>query len=382
VSRGRLLYVVNDTPYFLAHWLERALAARDHGYDVHVASSAGAGEAALRETGLPFYPVVFTRGRSHMFTESGSLLSALRLYRRVRPALIHHITIKPIIYGGLAARALRVPAVVNTVAGLGYVFGQEGPRAAVQRALIKAAYRPALGYRRAKVVFENPDDRQDFVRWGLVPAARAVVIKGAGVNIERFRPRPLAAGPPTVILASRMLWDKGIAIFVEAAKQVKLAHPDARMVLVGTGDEGSPASIPDSQLREWVASGLVEWWGQRSDMPDVLAGAAVVCLPSFYREGIPRVLIEAAACGRPIVTTDAPGCREIVRHGENGLLVPLKNAPALAEAINAILGDRERGERMGAVGRQRVEEEFATSHVVSATLGLYDQLTGTSNGHA
>jgi glycosyltransferase involved in cell wall biosynthesis len=379
----RLLYVINLTPYFNAHWLERVLAARAHGYEVHVAASAGLGEDVVRDAGLPFYPLGFTRGRSDLVTESGALLGTARLYEQLRPDLVHHITIKPIIYGGLAARWHRVPAVVNTVAGLGYVFSQHGARALLLQEMVKAAYRVALAHPNCKVVFENPDDRQDFLRWRLVTADKTLVIKGAGVDIVHFRPRvDQQGGAPTVVLASRLLWDKGVGVFVEAAAQVKRAHPDARLVIVGTRDAGSRDSIPELQLRDWAASGLVELWGHRADMPDVLAAATVVCLPSFYREGIPRVLIEAAACGRPIVTTDAPGCHEIVRHGENGLLVPVKDPKALAQAINELLADRERGERMGRAGRARVEAEFTTAGVVAQTLAVYADVTAASERRA
>ena len=372
----RLLYVVNDTPYFVAHWLERAIAARNHGYETHLAGSEGTGVDRVTAAGLSFHPVPFARGRWSAGTEWRSLRAVARLYAALQPDLIHHITIKPMIYGGLAARWRRVPAVVNTVPGLGYVFGQEGWRGAVQRASIKRAYRTALAHPRSKVIFENPDDCRDFLAWRLIKDDQGITIKGAGVDLGRFHPHPAgAASPLTVVMASRLLWDKGVAVFVEAAARVKRAHPDVRMILVGSGDPGSPASIPDAQLQQWAESGVIEWWGQRHDMPDILANATLVCLPSFYREGIPRVLIEAAACGRPIVTTDSPGCREIVRHGENGLLIPVKDAERLAQAISQLLDDRDLRERMAKAGRARAEAEFGTELVVARTLAVYDELT-------
>jgi glycosyltransferase involved in cell wall biosynthesis len=372
---ARLLYVVNDTPYFVLHWLERAIAARDHGFETHVAGSAGDGVADIEAAGLPFHAVPFTRGKSDLGKEVAAFRALPRLYASVRPDLIHHVTIKPVIYGSVAARWRGVPAVVNTVPGLGYVFAQSGLRAAIDRLAVKTMYRTALGHRNSRVIFENPDDRADFIRWGLISDAQGLLIKGAGVDLDRFRPAAVPpSGPPLVVFAARMLWDKGVGVFVDAAAAVKKAHPDARLVLVGTGDPGSHASVSEDQLRAWSESGLVEWWGRRSDMPDVLASAAVVCLPSFYREGIPRVLIETAACGRPAITSDAPGCREIVRDGENGLLVPLRDPARLAAAIIRLLDDPALATRMGAAGRARAEAEFGSPRVIARTLAVYDEL--------
>ena len=375
LTRGRLLYVVNDTPYFVRHWLDRAVAARDHGYEVHVAARDGEDVDRVRAAGLPFHDVPFVRGRAGLGAEGRTLAALNRLYATLRPDIVHHITIKPVIYGGLVAKRRRVPAAVFTVPGLGYVFSQQGTRASLQRALAKLAYRVALSHPRSRVIFENPDDRQDFLDWKLATPEQALVIKGAGVDLQRFRPpseRQRVEG--TIVLASRLLWDKGVREFVEAARILKRTHPSARMVLVGWNDAASPASIPAEQLQQWADSGDVEWWGQRNDMPEIIAAATIVCLPSFYREGIPRVLIEGAACGRPLVTTDTAGCREIVRHGENGLLVPPRDAAALAAAIGELLDDPERRARMGAAGRARAEAEYGSDYVIQQTLAVYDTL--------
>jgi glycosyltransferase involved in cell wall biosynthesis len=371
----RLLYVVNDTPYFVLHWLERALASRDRGYETHVAGSPGAGVDRLLQAGLTFHPVSMIRGRFSPLREARTFRALRQLYQTLRPDLVHHITIKPVIYGTLTARHCRIPAVVNTVPGLGYVFSQAGVLASVKREAVKTAYRAALGHARSKVIFENPDDLEDFLSWRLITPGQGQVIKGAGVDLARFTPAVTdEAAAPTVVLAARLLWDKGVGVFVEAAARVKQRHPRARMVIVGVNDPASPSSIAEEQLREWVRSGLVEWWGHRSDMPDVLAAATIVCLPSFYREGVPRVLIEAAACGRPIVTTDMAGCREIVHPGDNGLLVPPRDPSALAAAIIALLDDPDERRRMGDRGRVRAQAEYAGAAVISQTLTVYDQL--------
>lgn len=373
----RLLYVVNDTPYFVLHWLERAVAARAHGYDVHVAGSGGEGVEHVTGVGLPHHAVPFVRGGVAPVTELVTAARLRALYRDLRPDIIHHITIKPVIYGGLISRGGRVPAAVFTVPGLGYVFSQDGVVAAARRGVVKLAYRAALAHPRSRVIFENPDDLADFERWRLVRRGQGMVIKGAGVDLDRFHPPAHEDdAAPMVVMASRLLWDKGVGVFVDAARIVRQRRPDARMVLAGDNDPASPASIASDQLRRWADEGIVEWWGRRTDMPHVLAQASVVALPSFYREGIPRVLIEAAACGRAIVTTDTAGCREIVRHGENGLLVAPRDPVAVAEAILALLGDAGLRRRMGAAGRARAEAEYGAPHVIAQTMAVYDELTG------
>lgn len=375
-KRIRLLFVVNDIPYFLAHWSERAMAARNAGYDTHVAGSPGPGIDRLASLGLPFHPVRIVRGEGDLGADGRALRRLSHLYAEMKPDLVHHITIKPVIFGGLVARWQRVPAVVATVPGLGYSFVARGWKARLVESALRRAYRVALAHRRTRVVFENPDDLRDFERWRLLRPGQGIVIKGAGVDLQQFHPVPRRDVEPgvRVVLASRLLWDKGVGEFVEAAQQVRAAQPDARFILVGENDPASPASISTAQLRAWVDDGAVEWWGRREDMPAVLADATVVCLPSYYREGVPRVLIEAAACGRPIVTTDAPGCREIVRHEENGILVPVRDARALAEAVARLLADNEMLERMGVRGRQLAETEFGKERVIAETLALYYDL--------
>jgi glycosyltransferase involved in cell wall biosynthesis len=375
VSRAvpRLLYVFNDAGFFLSHRAPVAEAARKAGYEVHVATPAGAATEVIAGS-FPHHPIALSRRGTGPLREAVSVLELARLYRRLRPELVEHATIKPVIYGGLAARVVRAPATVSWMTGLGFVFISTGVRARVARGVVSSAYRVALHRPRSRVIFENPDDRALFTGLHLVPADRAELIRGAGVDMSRFRPRPEPPGPPLVILASRMLRDKGVEEFVAAARLLRARGEPARFALVGDSDPGNPASIPEGRLRGWGESGVVEWWGQRSDMPEVFAAAHVVCLPS-YREGLPKVLVEAAASGRAIVATDVPGCREIVRDGSNGVLVPPRDAPALAAAIARLLDDAPERARMGARGRELAEREFALELVVQQTLAVYRELT-------
>lgn len=369
----KILFVVNDGPFFLSHRLALAEAARKAGYEVHVATPQDGGAVRIREHGFPFHPIPIIRGGTHPAQEVRSFVALWRLYRRLRPDLVHHVTIKPVLYGGIAARLARVPATVYAVTGLGYLFVTRSAKAAALRAVVKAIYRLALRHRRSRVIFQNPDDLAFFRDQRLVRPGQPALIRGSGVDTAVFCPHPEAQGAPVVTFASRMIWDKGIGEFIGAVKLLRGRGVEARFVLVGDTDPDNPAAVPPGQLMAWQASGLVEWWGRSDDMPAVFARSHVVCLPS-YREGLPKVLIEAAACGRALVAADVPGCREIVRHGVNGLLVPARSETDLADALQALLDSPRRRKEMGAAGRRLAVEEFSLDRVVRETLELYRDL--------
>jgi len=238
------------------------------------------------------------------------------------------------------------------------------------------AYRVALHHPCTRVIFQNPDDRAFFTQHHLIDPAHTVIIKGAGVDMTRFVPTPEpTAGPPLVLLPSRMLWDKGVAEFVTAAERLRAEGVQARFVLLGDTDPDNRAAVPRARLEAWDRAGAVEWWGYHagSEMPALLAQSALICLPS-YREGVPKALIEAAAAGRAIITTDTPGCRELVPRGENGLLVPVRDADALTGALRALLNDPARRRAMGTQGRVLAEAEFSLHQVIDETLAVYAAL--------
>ncbi|HEB64931.1 MAG TPA: glycosyltransferase family 1 protein [Chloroflexi bacterium] len=296
-----------------------------------------------------------------------------RLYRRERPAIVHHHTIKPVLYGTIAARLAGVPAVVNAVTGRGYVFRGEDARARGLRLLVKPVYRFALRRRGVGVIFENQGDRTYFVEQGLVDAGRTWLVESVGVDPQRFRPQPEPEGTPVVLLAARMLWDKGVGVLAEAARILKSQGVPVRVVLVGLPDPGNPASIPEEQLRAWEAEDLLEWWKWRDDMEAVFARSHIVTLPSFS-EGVPTVLLEAAACARPLVASDIPGCRAVITPGENGLLVPVRDAQALADALVRLLRSPALRRKMGRAARQSVLRKFTHQQVNAATIAVYEHL--------
>jgi len=374
-SSRRLLYVYNIPEYFLMRGLSTAKAARDEGFEVHVATPAGPAVERIVSAGFEFHSIVMTRSGVSPTAEVACLASLIRLYRKLKPDLVHHATIKPVAYGGIAARLTGVPAVAHAIHGLGYVFTARGAQVALLRRAVKFALRIAFGHRNQRITFLNREDSEAFLEWGILSHQHGVVVCPVGVDVSVFRPCPEPPPPPVVVLPARLLWDKGVGEFVTAAGILRSRGTKARFVLVGDADPGNPMTVPMRQIRAWVEDGSVECWGWHEDMPAVFARSHVVCLPS-YREGLGMVLVEGAACGRPLVATDVPGCREVVRHGVNGLLVPPRDPEALAEAIATLLKDPALRARMGARGREIAVQEFSEERVVRETLELYRQLLG------
>jgi glycosyltransferase involved in cell wall biosynthesis len=369
MARRKVLFLVTEDWYFWSHRLPAARAAREAGFAVHVAAREGEHGARIRGEGFDFHPLGLKRGSLSPLSEAAALLELIRLYLALRPEVAHHVALKPVIYGSIAARVAGVPAVVNAMAGLGAVFIAGGARAAA----VKAAFRLALPKTGTRMIFQNEDDRCVFVDAGIAPKERTTLIRGSGVDLEAFKPAEEPAGPPLVVLPARMLWDKGVGEFVEAARRLRARKSPARMALVGPRDPDNPAAISQAQLDDWGKEGIVELMGPRADMPAVLASAAIVCLPS-YREGLPKALLEAAAAGRPMIAADVPGCREITRHGETGLLVKARDAGALAEAIEKLAADKPERARMGRRAREVAQAEFSDAEVAKRTLALYREL--------
>ena len=370
-----MLIVVNQDWFFLSHRLPVAFGARDAGADVRVmAGDTGKGEA-IRAAGFEFLPLPIHRGLVRPWQEWRTLRFLRWIYQRIQPDLVHHVTLKPVIYGSFAARSLPNVAVVNAISGLGYVFTSTRAYARALRPVVRLMLRRALANPRAATILQNPEDLDDLVRMRVLNGgANARVIRGSGVDCERFAPTPEPTGPPVVLLAGRMLWGKGIQVFADAARLLRQSGVAARFVLVGEPDPGNPEAITTEQLAAWAREGAVEWWGQRSDMPAVMAQASIVVLPTTYGEGVPKVLLEAAAAGRPIVATDLRGCREIVRDGVNGALVAPGDALALSQAVGTLLASADLRGRYGAEGRRLALREFREDRVVGETLDVYRDL--------
>ena len=370
----RLLFVVNDLWFFLSHWREIAISAVAAGIEVHVAASHDA-EARDRVAalGLTVHALPLRRGGLSPIADLRLLRSLIRVIRQLRPDILHMVTIKPVIWGGIASRIVPVPGAVSYISGLGYVFIAKGARAKLLRQVVAALYRTALNHGNRRIVFENTSDRQEIARLGVALDGRDRIIRGAGVRLAEFRHLPEAEGTPVVLMPARMLIDKGAAEFVAAARILRARGIGARFLYAGGPDRHNPASVPPEMLAEWQADGLVEFLGHRDDMPALMAAAHIVALPS-YREGLPKALIEAAACGRAVVATDTPGCRDAMEPGETGLLVPARDAEALADAIGALIEDPGRRRKMGLAGRALAEREFRVEAVAAEHLRIYAEL--------
>jgi glycosyltransferase involved in cell wall biosynthesis len=382
-GRSRLLFVVNADWFFVSHRLPLARACLQAGYEVGLCAGESDCRERLESEGIRFFGLPIDRGGTNPLRDSKTLLSLIGTYRAFRPDIVHHVTIKPVLYGSLAARAVGIKSVVNAVSGLGYAFiprQQERPHHAALRSALRAAYRVALTGRRTRVIFQNEDDRQTFVQEGLVDGARTRLVRGSGVDLELFRSCPLPESEFLALVPSRLLWDKGIGELVAAARILKQTYPRARFVLLGRIDPGNPAAIAESQVEAWVREGVIEWWPACSHerMPEQYRAAHVVVLPS-YREGLPLALAEAAATGRAVITTDVPGCRDTVIAGRTGWLVRPRDSEtlllALKEAIDDPDGLAQRGER----GRELASERFGLPDVIAKTQACYAELTSMSN---
>lgn len=381
----RVLFLVTDDWFFWSHRASLARAVRDAGGEVVVATSRGRLAEKIEAEGFRLEPVSFGRNLVGQVANLGLVRKLEALYRRHRPDVVHHVSFLPIFYGSLAARRARVPVVVNAVTGLGRLFIDEN-RSALRR-VVERAYRASMREgagasslaqdrpgTRVLALFQNPDDQALFLERGLARAEASAVVHGSGVDLERFRPSPERPGTPVVLFCSRMLWSKGVGDLVEASRILQRRGVAHELLLVGAPHDDNPDSLPADLLTAWHAEGVVRWLGRRSDVPELLGASHVVCLPSYYREGVPLALIEGAACARALVTTDMPGCREIVQDAHNGLLVPARRPVALADALGALLVDPERRAHMGALGRALVEERFSAAVVNRAILAHYRRL--------
>ncbi len=350
-----------------------ARAAREAGFQVIVATHVqNYGERIVNE-GFKLMPITLKRESRNVLREIFTIVEMVKIYKAERPCIVHHVAMKPVLYGSIAANITKIPFSINALGGLGHIFISNQWTEKILRVFICFALKLLLNNRKNRVILQNPEDIELFVSLGIVKHKNIRLIRGVGVDTSRFVPSSENNGVPIVAMISRMLWDKGVREFIDAAKLIKNKKIHARFVLIGNSDHGNSSAVPVSMLESWQNEGFVEWWGHRDDMPDVFQRCHVVCLPS-YREGLPKVLIEAAACGRAIVATDVPGCREIIRNGENGILVPVRNALLLADAIRDLIENPELRARMGACGRKLVENEFSLEKAVAETMAVYKEL--------
>jgi glycosyltransferase involved in cell wall biosynthesis len=366
-----ILFFVTEDWYFCSHRLPLALAAKKAGFQVTVVTQVQDHGEVIASHGLKLVPLPLSRHSLNPLRELSLIFRLIKILKSESPDILHNVSLKPVISGSLAARFSRIPRVINALTGLGYLFSSQNWKARLVRPVIEFIFRRLLNRPNTRFIFQNPDDREFFVQRKLIKEDRAVLIRGSGVDMNQFSPAPEAKGPPVVLLASRMLWKKGVDVFVEAARQLVDEGVSARFVLAGGCDSKSPTAIPLAVLEKWNHEKVIEWWRHRADMTEVFHAAHIVCLPTTYGEGVPKVLIEAAACGRAIIATDVPGCREIVLDRQNGILIPPGNVKALVDAIRTLIEDPQLRQKMGESGRRIASSEFSSEQVITQTLTLY-----------
>jgi glycosyltransferase involved in cell wall biosynthesis len=367
----KVLLFANTDWYLYNFRLPLARALRAEGYVVHLISPPGPYAERLVADGFAWHPFDFARRGMNPVEEVWTLARLTALYRRIRPTICHHFTIKCVLYGTVAARLAGARGIINAITGLGHVFVSASQRIGVVRRLIVVLYRAVL--RGTCVIFQNADDREAFEKAGVLSRARVHLIRGSGVDVERFRPTTGSATVSDVcrvLFASRLLWEKGLAELIEAADILHRQGVPVRIRIAGASDTGNPSAVPDSEVARWRERPNVDALGHRDDIAALLADSEIVVLPS-WREGTPRILLEAAACGLPLVATDVPGCREVVRNEDNGILVPVRDPGALAAALARLAADPVARARMGRRSREIACAEFSQAEVLATTLAIY-----------
>ncbi|MFP8843613.1 glycosyltransferase family 4 protein [Shewanella baltica] len=371
-----LIFIVNVDWFFVSHRLPIALKAISEGYNVTIACHFTTHRCEIEEMGLKTIEVPFNRSGSSFFNEIKTLFLLRRIIRSEKPSIVHAVTIKPVLYSGLVLKTLRDKiSFVAAISGLGYVFTADNLRAKLTRRIASLFYKVSLSHDKKIVIFQNSSDESILTSVANIKAEQKVLIKGSGADLKTYNyTQENCSQNIKVVMACRLLREKGVYEFVEAARQVKKRFPESKFLLVGAPDLDNPNTVTQHEIEQWVEENLIIYLGQRTDIPSIFSDSNIVCLPSFYGEGVPKVLIEAAACGRAIVTTDNPGCRDAVKNGITGLCVPVKDANALAAAIIKLIESPKLRQEMGASARIFAENEFDVQAVVDKHLKIYQHL--------
>ena len=370
----KVLYLISEDWYFWSHRRSIALAALNHGYKVTLVTHVDEKKEEITNAGIKLVPSRMKRSSVNPFYELGTIFELIRVYHQEKPDLVHHVALKPVLYGTLAAKLTGVDCIVNALGGLGHIFSSSDRRISVLRKIISIFYRLTFTGKSSRLILQNPDDKKIIIDNKISSLEKIELIRGSGANLDYFSYQQEPPGVPVVMYAGRLLWSKGIGDLFKASEILLKRKIVFKSIIVGRPDPENPESIPIDQLREWCQSDGFEWWGYHEDMASVLSQAAIVVLPARFREGLPKVLIEAAAIGRPLITTDIPGCREIVRQDWNGLLIPPGNPESLATAIAELLADKKLRQLMGKNSRELVENEFSEEKVINQTLSIYQEL--------
>lgn len=369
----KILYIATESWFFVSHFLDRAIEAKKAGFEIYVIAKNSGSTNQIEDAGIRFINFDIGRGLVGSMQFISSIIRLRKIIRSLKPEIIHNIALKVIITSNLASAGLKYCTHINAPVGFGYMFSSSDFVAGVLRILFNVTVKAIVQINRSIFIIENNDDLRYIINRGWVNAQHAFLIEGAGVDLVKFNFTPLPTGNRIVVLVARMLKDKGVNEFVDAARMLKRKWPDVVFRLVGDSDPGNPSSIPSSKINSWVAEGCVEWLGYKKNIDEILRESWLVCLPS-YREGLPKSLIEAMASGRPIVTCDVPGCKSLVDHGINGLLVPARQVLPLVDAIEILLANPELAQKYGSRGRAIAEDRLSREIVNAQTLLVYKKI--------
>jgi glycosyltransferase involved in cell wall biosynthesis len=368
----KLLFLTPDDATFVAQRVVMAKGAEKIGYEIHVGVPDEGFVNKIKELGFIWHNVDLNRGGINPVSDLIPFLKLVRLLRKEKPYIMQCISIKPGIYGTIAGRLAGLQRIVCLVNGRGYAFEGRGLKGKILKFIAKTLYKIAYSYPKVKVIFQNPDDREYFIQEKLIERDRTYLIRGSGVNMEKFYPEPEpVTDTPVVLFVGRLIWTKGVGELIEATKNLRNEGLKFTLQIIGYPDERNPDTVPKKYLEELNANGTIQWIGRQTDMPRFYRAANILALPTNYNEGLPLTLLEAASCGRCLISTDAPGCREIVRPGVNGILVPPKTVKELTDAMRTLIQDPEMRARFGQNSTRIVKEEFSSEIVVSKLLELY-----------
>jgi glycosyltransferase involved in cell wall biosynthesis len=362
----RLLFLVANDRYFCTHRLPLAIEAKKQGYSVMVATPALGDHLKIIEAGLDFTPLPFDRGSLNPLKALKTLWHIIRLFNTYTPHIVHLVALKPVLLGTLAARVTGVPVIINAISGLGHVFASGSWLKYPLKTLLTCLLRT----KQVHVIVQNPEDYAEIAP--LAHPQQTHLFLGAGVNTQVFQPSDTPPLPPFVVThVSRLLWSKGVGDLVEAARLLMAKNIPIQVQVVGTPDTENPNAIEQEILTQWQQEGIITWLGQRDDIQHIYQQSHVAVLASYYREGIPKSLLEALACGKPIITCDMPGCRLTVQNGENGFLIPPKNPHQLAKALEILYKNQELREKMARKSRTLALEKFSEEKIIQETMKLY-----------
>lgn len=369
----RILFVITEDWALISHRLHLVKAAIEAGYEVALAAKVSKYRKTLENKGIKIFEWNLSRGSLNPLKEINAIFSLVKILSIFKPNIIHAVAQKPVIYSGLARKIYNKASFVGTLGGVGFVFTSQSLKAKLLKPIVIFLLKYVLSGNKIRLILQNQENIVTIKKLGIIDSKNIQLVRGAGVEIEKFLPSQIPENIPTVILPGRLLWDKGVAEFIRIAKRIKARNIKSRFVLVGNNDPENPECVPQAKIDKWVSSGIVEHWGRCDNMETIYQKISIVCLPS-YNEGLPKVLLEAASCSRPAVAFNVPGCREVIENKVNGFLVEFGNENELEKVLIKLINNKKLCDQMGKNGRNIVEREFSSKIINTQTFNIWKEI--------